>query len=586
MVSGFCLSRVTPDAQRQNDSIRALQSEKAEALAEKESLTMELAKANLMVRVELAKQEQFQRQVEEAQDARRQICKEKTQLVEERDVARSMAEESAAAAKKSDNHNKELFGKIASREYEICQTKIVLDKNKDFLFRTGHTADKWYQRVMSLTQAHLELSNQHAHCEANISELVSQLTRTADVLAEATKALKQCETEAWKFKHLYEEEGRALEVSQKMQKDTNELVEILQKDNEAKEVALNVEKRCAERLLADTMRENAAKDKRIAQLCSVLSTSPSGENDNAKLLDTATMRLGVLEEQTITSQRAAEDALKLLSGEKAKSAALSQANRVLEDKLGQVQMELDISGDEKAVLKGELAETQGDLEVTEDNARLWQMVAEQHLDQLSPEEHAETKGHALAELRKQLELAQRQAQYFKHKNKIVREDAADLEYELQLHQRRLANDAGQELFYYQTHWEKVERIFDENQESKARLEAFEYRFAAELAREPLQLTRDPLAHKSFEEVVGPESVAQTIALMKCHLGSHDSDNPCLTEKVHGVYGFGPAGLPDERTSVEMPEGYLERKAMREATEEDCQIEGEWEDCDELDTEPM
>lgn len=90
-------------------------------------------------------------------------------------------------------------------------------------------------------------------------------------------------------------------------------------------------------------------------------------------------------------------------------------------------------------------------------------------------------------MRKQLEQAFQEAQYYRDKNRWVREDAADLEYELQLHQRRLANDASQELFFYRTNWEKLEKISDENEESKAKLEAFEQRFAAELEREPCDL---------------------------------------------------------------------------------------------------
>jgi hypothetical protein len=539
MVSGFRLSRMTRDSRRQNDMLRALQSDKAKAVEENKTLKGVLAAANAIVRVERAKKELFRQHVDAAQEECDKTYKEKARLMQERDIARKMAEDSAAAARKSEDHNKELFGKIASREYHVCQAKIVLDNSKNFKLRTGHSPEEWYERAMVLTRETLSQRGRNEKCEAQVGDLASQPTKTAGVLAETMKALKKSETELWTFKHLLEEAGRALEMSQGMHKEANELVETLQKQVATQEVTLKVEQRCAERLLADAMRENATKDERIARLRSAISKTPESETNLPGLLDTATQQLSTLEEQTIIAQRSAEDVLELLGTEQAKSADLLQANRELENQLGRLQLELDIANDEKAVVQEELGEAHKDLEVTEENARLWQIVAEKRLDELLPEEQAEMKAHALEELRKQLEQAQQIAEYYRQKNLTVLEDAVDLEYELQLHQRRLANDAGQELYFYQTHWENVENVFDENEQSKARLEAFEERFAVELEREPLQLTRDPHAHKSFEEAIGPEFVAQTLAMMKGQAGSHDSEKPCLTEKVQGIYGFGP-----------------------------------------------
>ena len=579
-INGSRLGYVTRDVRRQNQIIRALQSEKAKAVTENQVLSENLTGANTMVRVERAKQAQFRRQFEEAHDAHSRIYNSKLRLAEERDIARSMAEESAAAAKISEDQNKELFGKVASREYVVCQAKIVLENHENFRLRTGHTPEEWHQRAVSLFQAHLELGSRHESCEANIGKLSAQLSETASALNEVTEALQKSETEAWTSRHLYEESGRALELSQDMHKQSSELVEVLQKETAKQELTSEIEKTCSVRQLADAMRQNAAKDKRIACLHDSLSILPGKEQQLGELLDLAKLQLSDSEQKTILAQRSAEDAFELLATEEMKSGDLLQEKVVLEDKIGQLQLELDVSSDEKLGVQKELSEVHRDLDVAGDNARLWQTVVEQRLDELVPEGQAEMKTRVLQELRKQLEQAEQCAEYYKQKSQTVREDAADLEYDLHLHERRLANDAGQELIFYQTHWEKVEWVFDENRELKARLEAFEQRFAAELETEPLQLTWDPHAHKSFDEAVGPEFVAQSIALVKGRWGSHDPSKPCLTEKVQGIYGFGPAGPPSGRKSVEMPEGYLERKSTRQGMEVQGQCEDEWEDTEE------
>jgi hypothetical protein len=76
------------------------------------------------------------------------------------------------------------------------------------------------------------------------------------------------------------------------------------------------------------------------------------------------------EKQTILAQRAAEDALELLAAEKTKSADLLQANRELENGVGQLPMKLDMSRDEKVDLHEELTEAYRDLEVRREWATL------------------------------------------------------------------------------------------------------------------------------------------------------------------------------------------------------------------------
>ena len=516
IVGQFRQCRTSHDARRQNRVIRALQSDKAKAVAENESLTLDLAAANAMVRVERAKKEEFLRRFEEAHDAHCRIYKQKARLIEERDIARNMAEESADAAKSSDDHNKELSGKIASREYHLCQAKIVLERTENFKLRTGHSPEEWHERAMAFAQANSDLHNRHQDCEANVANLTSQLTETAGVVVETTKALKKSETEAWTFKHLHEEAGRTLELSQRMHKQANEVVSSLQKQVATQEVSFNIERRCAERLLADAMRENATKGEHIARLRDVLATAPETEETKAKLLDMTMLQLTKSDEETISAQRAAADALELLTAEEAKSEAHLQAHRELDNKLGQVQMEFDISEEDKARLKEELVDAYRDLDVAVENARLWQVVAEQRLDDLSPDEKTEIKAHALQQVRKQLEQAQEEARYYKDKNQMVREDAADLEYELHLHQRRLGNDAGQELHFYQTHWETVKEIFEENMGNRALVNAMKERFAAELEKGPLVLSSSTLVRDTFEEAVGADFVAQTLP---CSRGS-------------------------------------------------------------------
>ncbi len=150
-----------------------------------------------------------------------------------------------------------------------------------------------------------------------------------------------------------------------------------------------------------------------------------------------------------------------------------------------------------------------------------------------------------------------------------------------MHQRRLREDENGALAVYERHCQKVDDVVDENYELKAKVEAFEDRFASELEKEPLRLLRDPQAHKSFEEAVGPEFIAQTISLFKGFEGINYPERTCETERVRGIYGFGPAGPPAERATVEMPEGYLERKAFREAlVEEGDEGEEDWRDLEE------
>lgn len=54
-----------------------------------------------------------------------------------------------------------------------------------------------------------------------------------------------------------------------------------------------------------------------------------------------------------------------------------------------------MSSNEKVGLHKELTGAHRDLEVTDENGQLWQIVPEKRLDERSPEELAETKAHAL-----------------------------------------------------------------------------------------------------------------------------------------------------------------------------------------------
>ena len=82
------------------------------------------------------------------------------------------------------------------------------------------------------------------------------------------------------------------------------------------------------------------------------------------------------EEQTILAQRAAEDVLELLAAEKTKSADLLPANKELENRIGQLLVEFDISSDKKVGLHEEVTKAHRDLEVTDENGQLWQTVLE------------------------------------------------------------------------------------------------------------------------------------------------------------------------------------------------------------------
>ena len=187
-------------------------------------------------------------------------------------------------------------------------------------------------------------------------------------------------------------------MSQGLLTDANEVVKILQEHFAPQEATLKVERRCAERLLADAMRDNSAKDERIALLLDPVSETSAEETSLHKLLDVAKQLASRLEEQKTVAQRSIEDVLELLGAENANSAELLQTNKQLKNELGGLQLELDIASDEKVNLQEEVAETHEDLDVAGENACLWQMVAEKRLDELPCEEQVETKPHALEEL--------------------------------------------------------------------------------------------------------------------------------------------------------------------------------------------
>ena len=100
-----------------------------------------------------------------------------------------------------------------------------------------------------------------------------------------------------------------------------------------------------------------------------------------------------------------------------------------------------------------------------------------------------------------------------------------------MHQQRLKEDTNGALAFYERHWETVEEIFNENEELKAKIEAFEECFSNELEKESLEILRDPQAHKSLEEAVGPEFIARTISFFEGLDGINDLER---TRKTEGV----------------------------------------------------
>ena len=157
VVGQLRFSRMSRNACRQADTIIALGSEKEKKMAEIGALKGDLAAANAIVRAERAMNEQVRQPFEKAQDTSSHLYKEKACLADERDIARAMAEESAAVQRKSDDHNKELFCKIAAREYNVCQAKLVLEEALNFTLQTGHSPEQWNCRARVLMQELLAL---------------------------------------------------------------------------------------------------------------------------------------------------------------------------------------------------------------------------------------------------------------------------------------------------------------------------------------------------------------------------------------------------------------------------------------------
>lgn len=303
------------------------------------------------------------------------------------------------------------------------------------------------------------------------------------------------------------------------------------------------------------MQENACEDERLVQFANTVSTSQLDEVSLVLSLDQKTLQCLESEKKTV---------LELLATEEYKTAALRLANRVLRSEVWEANMEAGIAHDEKDTTQQGQSEALADLAVTEENARLWQMLAEKNLDTLSIAKQSEIQVNAFKKLRKQFEFAGSEAKHYREKVQIVREDAEDLEYNLYLHQRRLKNDEGSELSFYLNHFEQVQKTFDENNEPKAVILASEQRFTKELQADPLKLLRSPRVHQPSEEEVGPDHIAQTIALYRAQAGTYGSENAKPADRVQAIYDFGAAVPPDEREPVDMPVGQLERKTARES----------------------
>jgi hypothetical protein len=79
-----------------------------------------LAWTNAIAEFERREKEQSRQSFKTSQGESKRPLKEKKQLMNKIDVARSISKDSGAAAKQSNGHNKELFSKNETREYHIC----------------------------------------------------------------------------------------------------------------------------------------------------------------------------------------------------------------------------------------------------------------------------------------------------------------------------------------------------------------------------------------------------------------------------------------------------------------------------------
>ncbi len=403
MVGGHRQARVKRDPRRQNDIVWSLQTDKAETIAKIEKLEVDLVEISAMLRIEHSTKQRYSQQVDRLKVENCQLSKDKSMVSHERDIARQMAELSAGAARAAGESNTQLVLQVASNGYVCNQARTVIQKQDGFHKRTGRSPEEWYQSALDLTQKCQELSSQNEALETRSGELITQLTETTIVLGQANEALKKSETDAWTYTHLNEESGRALEVSQSMHKETIQEAGELQRGLTTAELTLQIERRCAEQLLADSMQANRSKEVRIAYLSSALSAIPEEVACLAKELDGKAVELLQIEQECIHAQRALERKAKLLAREEGKCAALEQLNLTLQNELGGVQFELDVSNDEKDYVHEKVAELEADLIVAMENSRLRQMMSEKNLDELLMEEQSGIREHYLRELRKQLE---------------------------------------------------------------------------------------------------------------------------------------------------------------------------------------
>ena len=482
-------------------------------------------------------------------------------------LAMQAAENSKAAAKRSDDRNKQLDCAISAKKYRIDQAAIVLEDNQNFLIRTGHTAEQWYDRSMELTQLLNTLGETQKDFEADLEAKVLQIGTFAELLERGANELKKAQRQAWTERHLKEEESRALAISQKLHKESEELrrksglaIVELEDQLEACQRLVEIEKKISANLLGDALLRISLLEKENEVLQDQLLETPAQGSGSLERVGELTHELWHAKQEYGNQSRLVQTQVEDMIRTETSAAASENLRKELDCKVGRQALDLLELNNERDELKEELANTREDLRMTEENRDLWQRMAEKNLTELSLNEQCDQRDWALAQMREQLDLVDE----LKKRNAEMQRWGDDLVYEVGVHEHRLKEDKVMEIQYFRRFFSKMEDVFYEHQEALVKLESLEDRFATQLETEPLKLLREPDPLWSFEEEMGPDFVAQTMALYR----GRDEDTESSVrqaERVQGVYGFGPAGAPVKPVPG-MPEGYQERKAHREAEE--------------------
>ena len=479
---------------------------------------------------------------------------------EQMSLAMQAAEISKAAAKRSDDRNKQLNCAIAAKKYRIDQAAIVLENNQNFLIKTGHTAEQWYDRSMELMQMLNTMGEEHKELEANLEQKLVQIGTLAELLEAGARELKNAQTEAWTERHLKEEESRAFAMSQKLHNESEELRQksgsaLVELENqlEACQQLVEIEKKISANLLGDALLKNSLLEQENQSLLDQLSETPPQESDLLVQVGELTRELWQIKEEIANRSRLAETQVEEMARTETRTAKLDDLRKELDCEVGCQALDLLELRNEREDMKEELTGVREDLRMTEENRDLWQKMAEKNLTELSLNEQCDHRDWALAQMREQLDLVDE----LKKRNADMQSWGDDLLYEIGVHEHRLKEDEVMEIQYFRRRFSKMEDVFYEHQEALVKLESLEERFAEQLKAEPLKLLREPDPLWSFEEEMGPDFVAQTVALYK----GRDDDNEFSgrqAERIQGVHGFGPAGAP-VKPVPEISEGFFRAK---------------------------